>query len=184
MDVSKTLNRLSRFNSDQMEHLIDMLRRTISTQSQNGNDPIPEQVAAAISAVTTPPPRPPKPTLSDPAISKASGSAPSLASSRERPSQLSLSTDSVNDDVSIHGSQKQLVYVNSIPLASEKENGKSSKKGESEREGVSVPTLVVESTDHEESAPPVQRRKSVGLLNTAETANAIKFKLGEATIIL
>ena len=70
------------------------------------------------------------------------------------------------------------MYVNSISLAGEEENGKSSER-EREREEVSVPTLVVEQTD-EESAPSVQRRKSVGLLNTAETVNAIKFKLGEA----
>ena len=178
MDVSKTLKRLSRFNSDQMEHLIDMLRMTIATQPQNGNGPIPEQ--AAVPAMTTPPPRPPKPAQSDLAISRASGSA-SLAKSRERPSQLSLSSDHVNEDVSLHGSQEHSVYVNSIPLASENENGKSG-EGEKEREGVSVPTLVVESTDHEVSAPPVQRRKSAGLLNTAETANAIKFKLGEAML--
>ena len=73
MDVSKTLKRLSRFNSDQMGHLIDMLRRTISAQPQNGNDPIPEQ--ATVPAVTTPPLRPPKPTQSDPTIPKASGSS-------------------------------------------------------------------------------------------------------------
>lgn len=178
MDVSKTLKRLSRFNSDQMEHLIGMLRMTIATQPQNGNSPTPEQ--AAVPAVATPPPRPPKPTQSDPAISKAAGSA-SLAKSRERPSQLSLSSDRVNEDVTLHSSQEHSVYVNSIPLAGEKENGKSG-KGEGEREGVSVPTLVVESTDHVESALPVQHRKSAGLLNTAETANAIKFKLGEAML--
>ena len=178
MDVSKTLNRLSRFNSDQMEHLINMLRRTVATQPQNGNGPIPEQ-AAGVRAVTTPPPRPPKPTLSDPAISKASsGSAASLSNIRQRPSQLSLSTDSVNGDSSLHGCREHSVYVNAIPLANEKENGKGV-KGEGEREGMSVPTLVVESTDHEESAPPMQRKKSAGLLNTVETANAIKFKLGK-----
>lgn len=178
MDVSKTLKRLSRFNSDQMGHLIDMLRMTISAQSQNGSGPITEQ--AAIPAVTTPPPRPPKPTQSDPKLPKASGSA-SLAKSRERPSQLSLSTE-VNESVtsSLHANQEHSVYVNSMSLAGEEEDGKSSKK-EREREEVSVPTLVVEPTD-EESAPPVQRRKSMGLLNTAETANAIKFKLGEAFI--
>ena len=178
MGVSKTLNRLSRFNSDQMEHLIDMLRRTVATQPQNGKGPIPEQTAA-VRAVTTPPPRPPKP---DPAISKASsGSAASLTNFRQRPSQLSLSTDSMNGDSIMHGSREHSVYVNTVPLASEKENGKGD-KGEGEREGISVPTLVVESTDHEESAPPMQRRKSAGLLNTTETANAIKFKLGEAML--
>ena len=178
MDVSKTLKRLSRFNSDQMEHLIDMLRRTVATQPQNGNGPVPEK-AAAVRAVITPPPRPPKP---DPAISKASsGSAASLTNFRQRPSQLRLSTDSMNGDSSMHGGQEHSVYVNTVPLASERENGKAD-KGEGEREGMSVPTLVVESTDHEESAPPMQRRKSAGLLNTAETANAIKFKLGEAML--
>ena len=178
MDVSKTLKRLSRFNSDQMEHLIDMLRMTVATQPQNGNSSISEQ--AAVPTMTTPPPRPPKPTQSDLAISRVSGSD-SLAKSRERPSQLSLSSDPVNEDVSLQGSQEHSVYVNSIPLASENENGKSGEE-EKERDVVSVPTLVVESTDHEESAPPVQHRKSAGLLNTAETANAIKFKLGEAML--
>ena len=180
MDVSKTLKRLSRFNSDQMGHLIDMLRRTISAQPQNGNDPIPEQ--ATVPAVTTPPLRPPKPTQSDPTIPKASESS-SLSKSRERPSQLNLSTSENNEGVSLRGSQEHSVYVNSISLAGEEENGKSSERErEREREEVSVPTLVVEQTD-EESAPSVQRRKSVGLLNTAETVNAIKFKLGEATIL-
>ena len=176
MDVSK--KRLSRFNSDQMGHLIDMLRRTISTQPQNGNDPIPKQ--AAVPAVIIPLLRLPKPTQSDPTIPKASGSF--LSKSRERPSQLSLST-SENEGVSLHGSQEHSVYVNSISLAGEEENGKGSERErEREREEASVPTLVVEQTD-EESAPSVQRRKSVGLLNTAETVNAIKFKLGEATIL-
>ena len=83
----------------------------------------------------------------------------------------------------MRGSQEHSVYVNSISLAGEEENGKSSERErEREREEVSLPTLVVEQTD-EESAPSVQRRKSVGLLNTAETVNAIKFKLGEATIL-
>ena len=181
MDVSKTLKRLSRFNSDQMEHLIDMLRRTVATQPQNGNGPVPgPEKVAAVRAVTTPPPRPPKP---DPAMSKApSGSAASFTNSRQRPSQLSLSTDSMNGDSSMHSGREHSVYVNAVPLlASEKENEKGI-KGEGEKEGMSVPTLVVESTDHEESAPPMQRRKSAGLLNTAETANAIKFKLGEAML--
>ena len=80
-------------------------------QPRNRNDPIPEQ--AAIPAVTTPPPRLPKPTPSDPTIPKASGS--SLSKSRERPSQLSLST-SENEGVSLHGSQEHSVYVNSISL--------------------------------------------------------------------
>ena len=184
MDVSKTLKKLSRFNSDQMEHLIDMLRMTIAThdQPQGGNGAtIPTQTAVP-APVTTPPPRPPKPTQSDPALSKASESgSTSLVNSRERPSQLSLSTDHVNEGAGIHGSQEHSVYVNSIPLAGEKESGRSG-EGEREGEGVTVPTLVVESTDFEESAPPVQRKKSVGLLNTAATANAIKFKLGETTL--
>ena len=169
MDVPKTLKRLSRFNSDQMGHLIDMLRMTIATQPHG---PIPEQAAML---VTTPPPRPPKPTQT---ISKVSDSS-SLTKSRERPSQLSLST-SESDSVHLYGSHEYSVYVNSISLAGEEESGKS---GEKETEGVSVPTLIVEPTD-EESAPPVQRKKSVGLLNTAATANAIKFKLGEAIAII
>ena len=84
----------------------------------------------------------------------------------------------MNEDVNSHSSQEHLVYVNAIPaLVGEKENGRSDKgEREREREGVTVPTLVVELTDHEEeSASPAQLRKSVGLLNTAETANAIKF---------
>ena len=84
----------------------------------------------------------------------------------------------MNEDVNSHSSQEHLVYVNAIlALVGEKENGRSDKgEREREREGVTVPTLVVELTDHEEeSASPAQRRKSVGLLNTAETANAIKF---------
>ena len=182
MDVSKTLKKLSRFNSDQMEHLIDMLRMTIAThdQPQGGNGPTIFTQTAVPATVTTPPPRPPKPTQSEPALSKASGST-SLVNSRERPSQLSLSTDHVNEGVGIHSSQEHSVYVNSILLAGEKESGRSS-EGEREGEGVTVPTLVVESTDFEESAPPVQRKKSVGLLNTAATANAIKFKLGETIL--
>ena len=173
-------NRLSHFTSNQMEHL----RRTDATQPQNlGSGPIqPQEKAAAVRAsVTTPPPRLPKPTLSDPAISKASsGSAASLANSRQQQSQLSLSTDSVSayDDIISHSSRERSGYVNTIPLASEKENGKGI-KGEGERVGISVPTLVIESTDHEESAPPVQHRKSAGLLSTAETANA---KLGESML--
>ena len=112
-----------------------MLRMTIATQPQNGNDPISEQAAIMVPAATTPPPRPPKPTQSDPAISKTLESA-SLAKikSRERPSQLSLSTECVNEDVSSHSSQEHLVYVNAIPaLIGEKENGRSD-KGERERE--------------------------------------------------
>ena len=133
MDVSKTLKRLSRFNLDQIEHLIDMLRMTIATQPQNGNGSIPELAAVMVPAVTTPPPRPSKPTQSDPAISKTLESA-SLAKikSREQPSQLSLSTECVNKDVSAHSSQEHLVYVNAIPaLVGEKENGRSD-KGERE----------------------------------------------------
>ena len=75
MDVSKTLNRLSGFNSDQIEYLVDMLRMMIATQPQNGNGPIPEQAAVMVPTVITPPPQPPKPTQSDPTISKTLESA-------------------------------------------------------------------------------------------------------------
>ena len=100
MDVSKTLKRLSRFNSDQMEHLIDMLRMTIATHPElrMGNGSIQEQLAVTVPAAMIPaPPRPPKATQSNLAISNALESA-SLAKIKpqERPSQLSLSTERVN----------------------------------------------------------------------------------------
>ena len=97
---------------------------------------------------------------------------------------MSLSIERVNEDVSSHSNQEHLVYVNAIPaLVGEKENERSDKgEREQEKEGVTAPTLVVESTDHEEESALAQHRKSVELLNTAETANAIKFKLGEAII--
>ena len=231
--VAKTLKRLSRFNSDQMEHLIEMLKTTFVSLPQNDKS-IPEQ--AAVSQSVTPPPRPPKPTNCN--ISASS-------SARERPSQLSLTMSkngcSHHQPQNNNGSPEQPPYVNTLPATANKEesgNGREKEResvtilvvepndedsappvhcrsttdgdqlqpqnhngnhtcshygntlpaagedvngtcGEKEilNEGVSVPSLVVEPTD-EDSAPPVQHKKSVGLLTTAETANALKFKLG------
>ena len=182
MIVSNTLKRLSRFNSDQMEHLIEMLKTTFVTQPQVGRSSIPEQAAATVSHSVTPPPRPPKPapkaTQRDPATFSEAAQM-----SRERPSQLSLPTSQNGGDHSKHqannDSHEHSLYMNALPAAGEEEESGNGR--EKEEKEVPVPTLVVEPTD-EDSAPPVQRKKSVGLLTTAETANALKFKLGKFTI--
>ena len=169
ISVAKALKRLSRFNSDQMEHLIEMLRTTVvEFPLQSASNPTPESAATNTCHVATPPPRPPKPSRSDPVTEKESQS---LLNSRERPSQLSLP---LNEAV------EPYVYVNTIPMGSGKKNGKNKEPAIEKKDGeeVSVPKLVVESTD-DDSTAPVQRRKSEGLLTTAATANAIKFKLGE-----
>lgn len=181
--VIKALNRLSRFNSEQMEHLIEMLKMTVVDPSQTANNstPGPDKSGTTCTGSShnshskTPPPRPPKPSQSDTAsTSRVSTSNSNLVSSRERPSQLSLSTSQENVEQST-------VYVNTH-LVTGGRSSRASEEKAAEKEGESgqlVPTLVVESTDGD-SAVPVERRKSEGLLTTTATANAIKFKLGES----
>ena len=180
MGVTKTLERLSRFKPDQMEHLIKMLKTTVPTTAQ-GDSGAP----VGTSVTDTPPPRPPKPvdTQNGPSKSKM------FAQSRERPSQLSLTTSETN---SYDGQESASVYVNTIPparveglvtkevMATNEALATEEALSEKEVEGSAVPTLVVHSEPADtDSAQPVHRKMSQGLLTTAENTNAIKFKLGK-----
>ena len=179
MGVSNTLKRLSRFNSKQMEHLIEMLKTTFVDQPQNNSLSLAVQEDTPIHNATVQRQTGPGLTHDDPAInSKASD----LQNSRERPLQLNLSvSDAKSGHIQTHGNYEESVYST---IADEEF---SSRSEDQQKDGgeVSIPTLVVEpSHDHDEdSVQPKQRQKSAGLLSTAANANAIKFKLGKLIIV-
>ena len=172
MGVTKTLERLSRFKPDQMEHLINMLKTTIPTSAQGGST-VPNGPGDG----DNPPPRPPKPPTTQNGPTR---SEDVLTKSRERPSQLCLLTGEAN---LYDGQEAPSVYVNILPQTCEEGNTKDGGSVDKETKENAVPTLVVHSepTDEESTLPiakPV-RKISQGLLTTAENTNAIKFKLGK-----
>ena len=161
--IISALKMLSRFDSSQMEHLIEMVTQTEDmTSHSNLNDS-----SSSVNCGAMTPPQNLRQTPSNKSVPVLTKTSSADSEFRRRPTQLSLSL-SMNETRFKQSQDAHSLQCNDTTATV---NGDAGGKRE-----VTAPSVVVEST---ESAPPKQCERSDGRLKAPESSNAMRFQLGK-----
>ena len=163
--IVSALKMLSRFDSSQMEHLIEMAKLTAGMESPDDLDN-----SAMVSQEPTPIPQHLSQFRNKQNLPKFNALEQSPLASKEfkkRPTQLNLSSGFWEEEVHTQCDDTTAAQLNGDAAG---------RRGAEEKREAATPSFVIESDQSE--TPKQQLKRSDGLLKAPESSNAMKFKLG------